>query len=117
MLDVCHDEVDYMTTALSRHQLRKSVTHAFRSNRRLSKAGVSSKTMPATLALLIQGSLPRTEFETFTGLPLEAANEQLNRLLNLGIVVSPLCNLQRLEVGLPAWFALDLLSDFHLAGA
>jgi len=115
MLDVCHEEVDYMTTALSRHQLRKSVTRAYRTNSRLTEAGVSSETMPALLALLIQGSLPRIEFITFTGLPREAASDQLNRLLNLGIVVSPTSNLQRLEVGLPVWFAQDLLSHFHLA--
>jgi hypothetical protein len=71
--------------------------------------------MPALLALLIQGSLPRTQFVTFTGLPHEAASDQLNRLLNLGIVVSPPSNLQRLEVGLPAWFAQVLFLDFHLA--
>jgi NDP-sugar pyrophosphorylase family protein len=71
--------------------------------------------MPALLALLIQGSLPRIEFVTFTGLPREAASDQLNRLLNLGIVVIPPSNLQRLEVGLPAWFAHDLLPDLHLA--
>jgi len=115
MLDVCHEEVDYMTTALSRHQLRKSVTRAYRTNSRLMEADVSSETMPALLALLIQGSLPRIEFVTFTGLPREAASDQLNRLLNLGIVVIPPSNLQRLEVGLPAWFAQVLLPDFHLA--
>jgi hypothetical protein len=115
MLDICHEEVDYMTTALSRHQLREFVTHTYRTNSQLTDAGICSETMPALLALLIQGSLPRTEFVTFTGLPREAASDQLNRLLNLGIVVSPPSNLQRLEVGLPAWFAQALLPDFHLA--
>lgn len=112
MLDVCHEEVDYMTTALSRHQLRESVAHAYRTNSRLTEAGLSPETMPALLALLIQGSLPRTEFVTFTGLPRDSASVQINRLLNLGIVVSPPFNLQRLEVGLPSWFAQDLLPDF-----
>ncbi len=115
MLDVCHEEVDYMTTALNRHQLREFVTHTYRTNSRLTDAGICSETMPALLALLIQGALPRSEFVTFTGLPREAASDQLNRLLNLGIVVSPPSNLQRLEVGLPAWFARVLLPDFHLA--
>lgn len=115
MLDVCHEEVDYMTTALNRHQLRESVTHAYRTNSRFSEAGVSLDTMPVLLALLIQGSLPRTEFVAFTGLPRAAANDQLNRLLNLGIVVSLPSNHQRLEVGLPAWFAQGLLPDLHLA--
>ncbi len=115
MLDVCHEEVDCMTTALSRHQLRESITHVYRTNSRLTEAGVSPETMPALLALLIQGALPRSEFVTFTGLPCEAASDQLNRLLNLGIVVTPPSNLQRLEVGLPAWFAQVLLPGFYLA--
>lgn len=50
MLDACYEEVDYMTTALSRHQLLESVTHAYSTNLRL------------TEAVLILGSLPRTEF-------------------------------------------------------
>lgn len=113
MLDVCHEEVDYMTTSLSRHQLRKSVTHAYRTNSRLTEAGVSPDTMPALLALLIQGALPRRDFVTFTGLTPEAADDQINRLMNLGFVVSPPSNPHRLEVGLPAWIALDLLPNFH----
>lgn len=117
MLDVCHEEVDYMTTALSRHQLRESIAHAYRTNSRLKEADISPETMPAFLALLIQGTLPRIEFVTFTGFLHEAASEQLNRLLTLGILVCPPSNIQRLEVGLPAWFAQDLLPDFHLARA
>jgi len=115
MLDVCHEEVDYVTSALSRRSLRESITHAYRTSSHLKESGIRPETMPALLSLLIQGSLPRTEFVTFTGLPREAANDQLNRLLNLGIVVSTPSNHQRLEVGLPVWFAQDLLPDFHLA--
>ncbi|MNF51040.1 hypothetical protein D3C84_323510 [compost metagenome] len=115
MLDICHEEVGYVTTALNRRSLRESITHAYRTSSRLKESGVRPETMPALLALLIQGALPRSEFVTFTGLPPEAASEQLNRLINLGIVVNPPFNLQRLEVGLPNWFAQDLLPDFHLA--
>jgi Fic family protein len=115
MLDVCHEEVDYMTTALNRHQLRESVDHAYRTNSRLTEAGVRLETMPALLTLLIQGALPRSEFVTFTGLPPEVASDQLNRLINLGIVMSPPSNHQKLGVGLPAWLAQVLLPDFHLA--
>ncbi|WP_277587796.1 helix-turn-helix domain-containing protein [Pseudomonas chlororaphis] len=115
MLDVCHEEVDYVTTALNRRRLRESITHAYRTNSQLKEAGITPETMPAFLALLIQGALPRSEFVTFTGLPRKAANDQLNRLLSLGIVVSTPSNHQRLEVGLPVWFAQDLLPDFHLA--
>jgi hypothetical protein len=112
MLDVCHEEVDYMTAALSRSKLRESVTHAFSANPRLIEAGIKSKTAPAFLALLIQGALPRSEFLTFTGLQSDA-NDQLNRLINLGVVVSPPSNFHTLEVDLPAWFAEDVFSELH----
>ncbi len=113
MLDVCHEEVDYVTTALNRRRLRESVTRAYKTNPRLKESGIRSETMPALLALLIQGVLLCSEFVTFTGLTPEAADDQLNRLMNLGIVVSPPFNLHRLEVGLPVWIALDLLPNFH----
>lgn len=111
MLDVCHEEVDYMTTALSRHQLRESVTHAYRTNSRLKESGIRPETMPALLALLIQGALPRSEFVTFTGLPPEAASDQISKLISIGVVVSPPSNLYRLEIGLPVWFAEEIFPD------
>ena len=108
MLDVCHEEVNYMTTALNRRGLRESVTRAYSANSRLSEAGVRPETMPALLALLIQGALPSTDFETFTGLPSEIASDQLSRLINLGVVVSLPSNRHGLEIGLPAWFAQEI---------
>jgi hypothetical protein len=115
MLDVCHEEVDYMTAALNRRRLRESVSRAYESNSRLKESGIGPEMMPSLLALLIQGALPRSEFASFTGLPSEAANDQLKLLIHLGVVVSPPSNPQRLEVGLPAWFAQELLPDLHLA--
>jgi hypothetical protein len=108
MLDVCHEEVDYMTSALNRHQLRESVTHAYNTNSRLTEAGVSPETMPALLGLLIQGALPRAEFVSFTGLPPEIASDQLSRLINLGVVVTLPSNLHGLEIALPVWFAQEI---------
>lgn len=113
MLDVCHEEVDYMTSALSRSKLRESVIYAFSTNPRLTEAGLKFETAPAFLALLIHGALPRSEFVIFTGLQSEDASDQLNRLINLGVVVSPPSNLRTLEVGLPAWFAQDILPGLH----
>lgn len=115
MLDVCHEEVDYVTTALDRRSLRESVTRAYKTNPRLKESGIRPETMPALLALLIQGALPRSEFVIFTGLPSDAASDQLRLLIHLGIVVSPPTNPQRLKVGLPAWFAQELFPDFHLS--
>jgi len=115
MLNVCHEEVDYVTTALNRRMLRESVTRAYKTNSRLRGSGIRPETMPGLLALLIQGALPRSEFVTFTGLPSEAASDQLSKLISIGVVVSPPSNLHGLEIGLAAWFALDLLPDFHFA--
>jgi hypothetical protein len=113
MLDVCHEQVDYVTTALNRRRLRESVTRAYSANSRLSSAGVRPETMPALLALLIQGALPRTDFETFTGLPSEIASDQLSRLINLGVVVSPPSNRHGLEIGLPVWFTQEIFSGLQ----
>jgi Fic family protein len=113
MLDVCHEEVDYMTAALNRRKLRESVTRAYRSNSLLSEAGVRPETMPALLALLIQGALPRTDFETFTGLPSEIASDQLSRLINLDVVVSPPSNRLGLKIGLPVWFTQEIFSGLQ----
>jgi Fic family protein len=108
MLDVCHEEVDYMTAALNRRRLRESVTRAYKTNSRLKDSGIRPETMPALLALLIQGALPRSEFVTFTGLPPEAASDQLSKLIRIGVVVSPPSNLHGLEIGLPVWFAEEI---------
>lgn len=113
MLDVCHEEVDYMTANLNRRKLRESVAHAFRTHSRIQETGIRPETGPAFLALLIQGAVPRAEFETFTGLPRETARDQLSRLINLGLVVSSPSNLHMLRVDLPVWFAEDILPDLH----
>ncbi|MHC8392681.1 Fic family protein [Pseudomonas sp. LB3P93] len=113
MLDVCHEEVDYMTAALSRSKLRESVTHAFSANPYLTEAGIKFETAPAFLALLIQGALPRSEFVIFTGLQSEDASDQLNRLINLDIVVRSPSDLLTLEVALPDWLVSELLPDLH----
>jgi hypothetical protein len=113
MLDVCHEEVDYMTAALSRSKLRESVSHAIHTNPRLTEAGIRAEIAPAFLAMLIQGALPRSEFVTFTGLQPDIANAQLNRLIDVGIVVSSSSDLLTLEVALPDWFVRELLPDLH----
>ncbi|MNO90380.1 hypothetical protein D3C76_818880 [compost metagenome] len=113
MLDVCHEEVDYMTATLNRRKLRESVTNAFNTNSRLTEAGIRAEIAPAFLALLIQGAVPRSEFNTFTGLQSEAASNQVARLINIGLVVSPPSDLLTLEIALPDWFVRELLPDLH----
>lgn len=115
MLEVCLGEVDYMTAALNRRQLREAVMHVFKTSTRLTETGIREGTAPAFFALLIQGTLPRSEFETFTGLQPQAASDQLNRLINVGIAVSSASNLQTVQIGLPLWFAEHIFPDFSLA--
>lgn len=115
MLEVCHREVDYMTDALNRRQLRDAVIHVFKTSMRLTEEGIRVGTAPAYFALMIQGTLPRSEFETFTGFQPQAASDQLSRLINVGIAVSSASNLQAVQVDLPLWFAKDIFPDFSLA--
>jgi Fic family protein len=114
MLDVCIGEVDYMTAALNTSRLREAVMHVFRTHLRLTGAEIRPQIGPVFLALLIQGALPRREFETFTGLQPSEACDQLNKLINIGLVVSSASNRHTLRVGLPTWFAQDIFPDFSL---
>ncbi|WP_414918698.1 hypothetical protein [Pseudomonas sp. IT-P4] len=113
MLDVCHEEVDYMTAALNRRKLCEAVTNAFNTNSRLIEAGIRAEIAPAFLVLLIQGALPRSEFKTFTGLQPDNAKDQLNRLIDVGVVVSSPSDLLTISVALPNWFVRDILPDLH----
>jgi hypothetical protein len=111
MLDVCHEEVDYMIAALSRSKLRESVMQVFSTLPQLTDAGVKPEIAPAYLALLIQGALPCSEFKTFTGLLPDIANDQLNRLIDVGVVVSSPSDPLTISVALPNWFVRELLPD------
>ncbi|WP_254658915.1 hypothetical protein [Pseudomonas aeruginosa] len=113
MFDVCHDRVDYMTSALDRTKLRERVLRAFKTNERLLDAGIWPESAPAVIALLMQGALPRNEFKTFTVLPPRSATDELTRLIKAGIVVSPTPKTRTLEPRLPTWFAQDIFPDLH----
>jgi len=112
MLEVCHGEVDYMIAALNRRRLREAVMHVFKTNTRLTETGIRPETAPAFIALLIQGALPRSEFETFTGLQPREACDQLSKLINFGLVVRSAPNRNTLQVGLPTWFVQDIFPKF-----
>lgn len=114
MLDVCHDQVDYMTAALNREKMRERVIRAFKTKERLLDAGVRPDTAPAVLALLLQGSLPRSEFKLFTGLQPRGAIDELTRLIKLGVVLSPTPKSRTVEPGLPAWFAQEIFPELHV---
>jgi Fic family protein len=113
MLDVCHDQIDYMTAALNRDKLRERVIRAFRTNEKLLAYGIREESGPAVVALLTQGTLPRNEFKTFTGLSPRLATAELSRLIEAGIVVSATPKSRTLQPGLPIWFAQDIFPDLH----
>lgn len=113
MLDVCHDQVDYMTAALDNGKVRERVIRAFNYNEKILQAGVKPECAPPVIALLLQGSLPRNEFKTFTGLNPRTASAELSKLVDLGIVDSPTPKSRTLQPGLPAWFAQEIFPDLH----
>lgn len=114
MLDVCREEVDYMSFALSRRQLREQVLQCFKKSERISSFGISPEIAPAIIALLIQGSLPRNEFKAFTGIQSEEVGDELSKLESLGILVTSKHKLDSVEPRLPAWFAHEILPILQL---
>lgn len=113
MLDVCHDQVDYMTEALNTVTLRARLTKVFQYNEQLQHSGVRPTTAPAVLALLTQGSMPRSDFKTFIGLNPRQASDELSALVNLGVVHSKSPKARIIEPGLPAWFAGEIFPELH----
>jgi Fic family protein len=113
MLDVCHDQVDYMTAALDPSQLRGRVIRAFRHNERILKQGIHPGSAAAIIALITQGNLPRSEIKIFTGLTPRPAISELTRLIQSGLVESETPKSRLVTPGLPAWFAQDIFPDLH----
>ncbi len=113
MLQVCHDQVDYMIAAVDPSRLRERVIRAFRYNERLLQQGIRPESAPAIIALITQGSLPRNEIKTFTGLTPRPAIDELSRLIKAGLVESQTPKSRIVTPGLPAWFAQDIFPDLH----
>ena len=113
MLQVCHDQVDYMTAAVDPSQIRERVIRAFHNNEKLLQQGIRPESAPAMIALITQGSLPRNEFKTFTGLTPRPAIDELSRLIKVGLVESQTPKSRIVTPGLPAWFAQDIFPDLH----
>ncbi|MFK9082655.1 Fic family protein [Pseudomonas neuropathica] len=113
MLQVCHDQVDYMTAAVDPSKLRERVIRAFRFNEKLLQQGIRPESAPAIIALITQGSLPRNEIKTFTGLTPRPAIDELSRLIKVGLVESRTPKSRIVTPGLPAWFAQNIFPDLH----
>ncbi|CAI8738138.1 MULTISPECIES: hypothetical protein [unclassified Pseudomonas] len=75
--------------------------------------GIRPESAPAIIALITQGSLPRNEIKTFTGLTPRPAIDELSRLIKVGLVESRTPKSRIVPPGLPAWFAQDIFPDLH----
>lgn len=67
----------------------------------------------AVLALILQGAMPRNELKVFTGLTPRPAIDELQRLIQAGVVLSPTPKSRLVLPGLPAWFAQEIFPDLH----
>ncbi|MGJ7547622.1 hypothetical protein [Pseudomonas alloputida] len=108
-LMTCIEEVDHILDAFNRKNLRERVLQFFGSSKLMKDAGVSSSTGPALLNLMILGSLPNCEFQTFTGLAPAEAVAELARLKELGMVMTSSSRTDWVEPGLPSWVAEGIL--------
>lgn len=61
--------------------LRARLMRVFQYNEQLQHIGVRPTTAPAVLALLTQGSMPRSDFKTFIGLNPSQASAELSSLI------------------------------------
>lgn len=113
MLDVCHDQLDYMLESLDPEKLYERITRSFKTNERILDCSIRPECGKAVHALIRQGSIPRADFKAFTGLPARAATDQLTLLVKVGLVHSPTPKSRTLSPGFPVWFAQDIFPDLH----
>ncbi|WP_080482299.1 Fic family protein [Pseudomonas syringae] len=113
MLDVCHDQVDYMTSALNPSLMRERIVRSFKTNEKLLSMKIRPESAPAIHALIMAGAMPRNDLKTFTGLTPRPAIDELTRLIKAGLVISPTPKSRTVSPGLPAWFAQDIFPDLH----
>lgn len=109
MLETCLEEAEHITRAFTRRNLRTTVQNIFTNNERLHNEGVKPSTAPALLNLLIQGFLPYSEFDKFTGLSAQGARAECLLLLKLGIISESPSKPGWIVPALPSWFAHHIL--------
>lgn len=109
LLSACIDEVSLTLDAFLPAVLRTRLFKAFESNERILNAKVHRGVPPALLCLILQGSLPQSEFEMFTGLSSALAETEMGKLEALGILTVSKFKPGCLEPCLPGWFAAFLL--------
>ncbi len=109
LLRACIDEVSLTLDAFLPAVLRTRLFKAFESNERILDAKVHRGVPPALLCLILQGSLPQSEFEMVTGLDSELAVTEMGKLEAIGILAVSKSKPGCLEPGLPGWLAACLL--------
>lgn len=109
LLSACIDEVSLTLDAFLPAVLRTRLFKAFESNERILDAKVHRGVPRALLCLILQGSLPQSEFEMFTGLPSETARIKVPKLEQLGVLAVSNAKRGWVEPVLPGWFAVCLL--------
>lgn len=109
VLGACIEEIGLTLEASLPSVLRTRVFETFRSNERILEAKVDKGVPPALLCLIIQGSMPQSEFEMFTGLHSETAKIELAKLEALGILAVSNAKRGCLEPRLPGWLIACLL--------
>ncbi|WP_397450045.1 hypothetical protein [Pseudomonas sp. NA-150] len=113
MLDVCNDQIDYMTLALNPESLSIRVLRAFKTNERILDQGIRPETAKAVHSLILQGKIPRNDFKSFMGLTPRPAIDQLTKLIDIGLVESETPKSRTVMPGFPVWFAQDIFPDLH----
>ncbi|SDP59006.1 Fic family protein [Ectopseudomonas guguanensis] len=113
MLDVCLDQIDYMSEALDPARMRQRIERLFKYHERINAAKIRPGSAAAVHALLSMGTMPRATFKTFLGLSERLAIDELKRLIELGVVLSPTPKSRNVEPGLPVWFAQEIFPDLH----
>ena len=109
VLSACIDEISLTLDAFLPAVLRTRLFKAFESNERFLDAKVHRGVPPALFCLIVQGSLPQSEFEMFSGLASDLAATEMGKLEALGILAVSKSKPGCLEPGLPGWFAVCLL--------
>ena len=109
LLSACIDEVSLTLDAFLPAVLRTRLFKAFESNERILDAKVHRGVPPALLCLILQGSLPQSEFEMFTGLHSESSTIEVAKLGALGILAVSIAKPGFLEARLPVWLAACFL--------
>lgn len=113
MLDTCLDQMGYMLKALRLTPLRERLERLVVLEPRFVDAGIRPEAARALGILLSQGKTTRNDFKIYLGLGERMAIDQLQRLIKLGLVVSPTPKSREVYAALPAWLAEMLLPDLH----